>query len=287
MRKFIRTLCLDNTPTDTIIIGDDFALATYNRIENPCAPSEPYKIPRSIIGICMAGQCSFKLNLKRYEVKSPAILTLMPGQIIENIEYSPDFEGHAIVLSKRFIDMLNIPMWQQQYIALYDKPINRIFSDYTQQVSLFIVMLRSAASDVENQYRLQVIENLIRALFYGGISKFHKMESDSVSYKNSIVERYIELVQTHYREERIIGFYADKLCITPKYLSKLVKEYTGRSAGEWIENYVILEARAMLQSSDMTIQQIASSLNFPNQSFFGKYFKRATGLSPKQYRHMK
>ena len=148
-------------------------------------------------------------------------------------------------------------------------------------------MLRSAASDVENPYRLQVIENLIRTLFYGGISKFHKMESDSVSYKNSIVERYIELVQTHYREERIIGFYADKLCITPKYLSKLVKEYTGRSAGEWIENYVILEARAMLQSSDMTIQQIASSLNFPNQSFFGKYFKRATGLSPKQYRHMK
>lgn len=287
MRKFIRTLCLDNTPTDTIIIGDDFALATYNRIENPCAPSEPYKIPRSIIGICLAGQCSFKLNLKRYEVKSPAILTLMPGQIIENIEYSPDFEGHAIVLSKRFIDMLNIPMWQQQYIALYDKPINRIFSDYTQQVSLFLVMLRSAASDVENPYRLQVIENLIRALFYGGISKFHKMESDNVSYKNSIVERYIELVQTHYREERIIGFYADKLCITPKYLSKLVKEYTGRSAGEWIENYVILEARAMLQSSDMTIQQIASSLNFPNQSFFGKYFKRATGLSPKQYRHMK
>lgn len=287
MRKFIRTLCLDNTPTDTIIIGDDFALATYNRIENPCAPSEPYKIPRSIIGVCLAGQCSFKLNLKRHEVKSPAILTLMPGQIIENIEYSPDFEGHAIVLSKRFIDMLNIPMWQQQYIALYDKPINRIFSDYTQQVSLFLVMLRSAASDVENPYRLQVIENLIRALFYGGISKFHKMESDSVSHKNSIVERYIELVQTHYREERIIGFYADKLCITPKYLSKLVKEYTGRSAGEWIENYVILEARAMLQSSDMTIQQIASSLNFPNQSFFGKYFKRATGLSPKQYRHMK
>lgn len=287
MRKFIRTLCLDNTPTDTVIIGDDFALATYNRIENPCAPSEPYKIPRSIIGICLAGQCSFKLNLKRHEVKSPAILTLMPGQIIENIEYSPDFEGHAIVLSKRFIDMLNIPMWQQQYIALYDKPINRIFSDYTQQVSLFLVMLRSAASDVENPYRLQVIENLIRALFYGGISKFHKMESDNVSYKNSIVERYIELVQTHYREERIIGFYADELCITPKYLSKLVKEYTGRSAGEWIENYVILEARAMLQSSDMTIQQIASSLNFPNQSFFGKYFKRATGLSPKQYRHMK
>jgi AraC-like DNA-binding protein len=91
-------------------------------------------------------------------------------------------------------------------------------------------------------------------------------------------------VQEHFRSERFINFYADKLCITPKYLSKLVKEKTGRSAGEWIESYVILEARTMLQSTDMTIQQIASALNFPNQSFFGKYFKRATGLSPKMCR---
>jgi AraC-like DNA-binding protein len=97
----------------------------------------------------------------------------------------------------------------------------------------------------------------------------------------------MELVQEHYRKERLIGFYADKLCITPKYLSKLVKETTGRSAGDWIERHVTLEARAMLQSSDMTIQQIATSLNFPNQSFFGKYFKRATGISPKQYRNNK
>ena len=94
-------------------------------------------------------------------------------------------------------------------------------------------------------------------------------------------------MEEHYRQERLIGFYANKLCITPKYLSKLVKEHTGRSAGEWIENHVILDARAMLHSSDMTIQQIATALNFPNQSFFGKYFKRATGISPKHYRQIK
>ena len=105
--------------------------------------------------------------------------------------------------------------------------------------------------------------------------------------KNGLIERFMELVYENYRTERLIGFYADKLCITPKYLSKLVKEHTGRSASDWIESHVILEARAMLQSSDMTIQQIATSLNFSNQSFFGKYFKRATGISPKQYRSKK
>ena len=154
-------------------------------------------------------------------------------------------------------------------------------------MKVFFSILYHAAEDSENPFRLQVIENLIRVFYYGGLSKFHNLKDMQQGQKNSIVERFIELVRQHYREERQIGFYADKLCITPKYLSKLVKENTGRSAGEWIENHVILDARAMLQSSDMTIQQIATSLNFPNQSFFGKYFKRATGLSPKQYRNQK
>ena len=143
------------------------------------------------------------------------------------------------------------------------------------------------ASDAENPFRIQVLENLIRVFYYGGIRYLPSRNEGKHKSKNNVVDHFMELVQEHYREQRLIGFYADKLCITPKYLSKLIKEHTGRSAGEWIDNHVILEARAMLQSSDMTIQQIAASLNFPNQSFFGKYFKRATGLSPKQYRSSK
>ena len=144
-------------------------------------------------------------------------------------------------------------------------------------------MLYSAAANTENPFRLQVIENLIRVFYYGGVSSFPRTNKSAAS-TNTIVQRFMELVQEHYTQQRLISFYADKLCITPKYLSKLVKENTGLAASDWIERHVILEARAMLQSSEMTIQQIASALNFPNQSFFGKYFKRATGLSPKQYR---
>jgi YesN/AraC family two-component response regulator len=172
-------------------------------------------------------------------------------------------------------------------MTLFNNPINTISQETLRHLQIFYTILHKAASDEENPFRLQVIENLIRVFYYGGVSKFRKIDHNATPYKNSIVERFMELVQEHYREERLIGFYADKLCITPKYLSKLIKEHTGRSAGEWIDNHVILEARAMLQSSDMTIQQIAASLNFPNQSFFGKYFKRATGLSPKQYRSSK
>ena len=288
MKRFLQSFGLEHIPSDSIVIGNDLALISFNNkgLQNS-VQHEPHKLNHAAICICTAGHCTLKINLQTYEIESPMLVTLMPGQIIESIDQSVNFDGHTIVLSKRFIDMLNLPGWQQQYMTLYNNPVNEIPADALRHMQIFYTILHKAASDEENPFRLQVIENLIRVFYYGGVSKFRKIDKDATPYKNSIVERFMELVQEHYREERLIGFYADKLCITPKYLSKLVKENTGRSAGEWIDSHVILEARAMLQSSDMTIQQIAASLNFPNQSFFGKYFKRATGLSPKQYRSSK
>ena len=179
--------------------------------------------------------------------------------------------------------MINIPGWQQQYMTMYNNPIHSLSTQELRALYIFYTMLYSAAANTENPFRLQVIENLIRVFYYGGVNSFPRTNKSAAS-TNTIVQRFMELVQEHYTQQRLISFYADKLCITPKYLSKLVKENTGLAASDWIERHVILEARAMLQSSEMTIQQIASALNFPNQSFFGKYFKRATGLSPKQYR---
>ena len=103
------------------------------------------------------------------------------------------------------------------------------------------------------------------------------------SRQQMIFERFLWLVQKHYREERGIAFYADKLCLTPKYLSTVIYQCGGRHASEWIRDYVILEAKALLKSRQYTAQQVSDLLNFPNASFFGKYFKAATGFSPRQY----
>ena len=284
MKRFIHSLGIDSIPSDSIVVGDDLALVPMSSSHGNVV-REPYKLEHALIGICATGRCEIKINLQGYDVESPMLITMMPGQIIEGVNFSDNFDGFFIMLSKRFLDMLNLPGWQQQYMLIFNNPVSAISADTLHHIKIFYTILHRAASDVENPFRLQVIENLIRVFYYGGVSKFHGFEGGAV--KNSIVENFMKLVQEHYREQRLIGFYADKLCVTPKYLSKLVKDHTGRSAGEWIESHVILEARAMLQSSDMTIQQIAVSLNFPNQSFFGKYFKRATGLSPKQYRHSK
>lgn len=99
-----------------------------------------------------------------------------------------------------------------------------------------------------------------------------------------IFEAFIELLTRNEATERNLAYYADKIGITSNYLSKIVKEYTGRTAIEWIDEYVIFEAKTMIKHTQYTIQEIAYKLKFPSQSFFGKYFKRLTGMSPKQYK---
>lgn len=97
-------------------------------------------------------------------------------------------------------------------------------------------------------------------------------------------ERFWELLLKNCKAHRDVGYYARELCITPDYLSKVVREYDGQSAMKWVVNAVITEAKILLRQPEKTINQIASELNFTDQSTFGKFFKRYTGQSPKQFR---
>lgn len=275
---------IDTLSDQRVTVGDDIDIFAYT--SSDAKLNEPIKIDKAIIAVCTSGDARIKVNLQEYEVDSPMIISNLPGQILEITHTSTNFKCYVMVMSKRFIDMINIQGWQQRFLSAYNNPVIDINEEQLQALTIFFILMHRAASDVENPFRLQVIENLIRVFYYGGIGRINPSTSIS-PYKNSLVEKFIKLVHAHYREERTIGFYADQMCITPKYLSKIVKENTGRSAGEWIENHVILEARTLLHSSDMSIQQIATTLNFPNQSFFGKYFKRIMGVSPKQYRQQK
>ena len=104
------------------------------------------------------------------------------------------------------------------------------------------------------------------------------------SRADEIVSRFLKCVQENYREHRDLGFYADHLDLSLKYMSRVIYEQTGRHPSRWIKDYVILEAKTMLLSGSYSIQQIAEELNFPNQSFFGKYFKEAVGTSPRKWK---
>lgn len=287
MEKFIEQVSLDTLPEESIEIGEDLSLFKFKHFLAKLGLNEPRKSQRATIVVCTSGSCRVKINLEVFEIKAPKLVTIMPGQIFEILSDVDTLEGYVVSLSKKFVDKVNLPGWHHQYMKMYNNPITDIDHNKLDSLLIFYAILHRAAANGKNPFRMQIIENLISVFYYGGVSSLDNSIESNLKYNNHIVANFLELVQHHYREQRLIQFYASKLCITPKYLSKLVKEHTGRAAADWIEQHVILEARAMLQSSDMSIQQIATSLNFPNQSFFGKYFKRATGVSPKQYRAVK
>ena len=100
----------------------------------------------------------------------------------------------------------------------------------------------------------------------------------------TIFTDFIALIEKNFRTERRVSWYGRQLCITPKYLSECIKQVSQRTPNEWIDNYVIMELRVQIKNSRKSIKQIAMDMNFPSQSFMGKYFKEHVGMSPTEYR---
>ena len=109
-------------------------------------------------------------------------------------------------------------------------------------------------------------------------------KGDIHSRQDEITTEFKRLVEQNYLQHRDLKFYAEQLGLTPKHISLTVKKSSGKSATEWIERYVIIDAISQLTSTDKAIKEIAYNLGFPSQSFFGKYFSRVVGVSPAEYR---
>ncbi len=263
-------------------IDNDFIL-----LDKPIISSAfeiPFKVDVAIGIICIKGITRGKINLKPYTTVSPGFITILPGQILEYEYFSEDFSGLFIIMSKRFTDSLNIQDRLPLFLSASENPFVSLDEEELNAMVAFYSMLQRAVKRKDNPYRMEIVQCLIKAFFYS--SNHRNTVKDETKTKNEIlVEKFLGFVQAYYKEQRGMEFYADKMCLTPKYLSKIIKENSGMSASEWIDNYVVLEAKALLKSTNMTIQQISDELNFPSQSFFGKYFKRHVGVSPKEYKN--
>jgi AraC family transcriptional regulator, transcriptional activator of pobA len=256
-------------------------------LENPIIKSSfnfPFKVDVTTAIICIKGTTRGKINLKPYTTTSPCLVTILPDQFLQYEYISEDFSGLFMVMSKRFTDSLNIQERLPLFLSASNNPVNPLTEYELNAVLFFYSMLQRAVRNKDNPYRMEIVQCMIKAFLYS--TNYNKVPEEQGKSKNDmLVEKFLSYAQAHYKEQRGVEFYADKMNLTPKYLSKVIKDNSGMSASEWIDNYVILEAKALLKSTNMTIQQISNELNFPSQSFFGKYFKRLAGVSPKEYKN--
>ena len=255
--------------------------------------SNPHKFDFFMFVCHTAGSAVVKIDMAEFVLDNPRnFIKLGPGQIVSMEKVSEDFDADIIIMSKRFVEGLmvfvngSIPM---RFNVSRGVPVEHIEGESEKNIASDILYkaVRNILRDKSNPFRLQVVQHIIMALFYSS-EKVRELETNDVARSNAdvITKEFLKYVKENFRRERQLQFYADLLCITPRYLSRVVKECTGASAAEWIERAVVLEARALLKSTNMTVQQISDELNFPSQTFFGKYFKRRVGMSPKEYRRI-
>jgi len=246
----------------------------------------PFKVDVITAQICLSGKTEGYINLKPYISAAPSLTIMLPDQILQNKYMSEDFSGLFIVLSKKFVNSLNIQSGAPLFMSINDNPVIPLTDNELKSITTYYNMLKESVQNVDNPYRIETAKYLTMAFFYGTGYAFHNVsENKSKSKHEILIDKFLKLVKENYKQERAIAFYADKLCLTPKYLSSLIKANSGQSANDWIDKYVILEAKALLKSTNMTAQQVSDELNFPSQSFFGKYFKRLTDMSPREYKN--
>lgn len=277
-------------------LGDDLLIADLRYDKALSVFKYPFRFDGYIIIFCISGRIQLEVNLDAFQVGSNSLVLNVPGNIIRVSGVETDERNlHFIVvaMSKSFMSGVRFDFNRlfNESMALLDNPCitldrseRRLCREYLDLASVLLT------SDIQN--KKEAIGALISSISYvlGSIwtgkltAAERKPHAPSAKAKN-VYDQFLRLVTDYHTSERNMKFYADRLCLTPKYLSKLVKTVSGRSAPDWIDAFVILEAKNLLKYSDLSIKQIVAKLNFPNQSVFYKFFKSHTGKTPSQYRN--
>lgn len=249
----------------------------------------PFKIQFAMMHLCLNGRMRIRSNLNEYELHRNSLMIITPGTIGQCLEISDDCQIALMALSNDYV----IPEEDAEGALIVRKFLARqapleLTDTQTSEILTIFRALRDKLRRPDVRFKHVILKGYLQVL-YGEICQLmapliEAQDTRQGSRKKQIFDRFLEELRHHYTTQRSVQFYADRLCLTPKYLSQVIHAVSGRHAGDWIRDYVILEAKALLKSGQYTVQQVSDLLHFANQSFFGVYFKKAVGCSPTAYK---
>lgn len=248
----------------------------------------PHIVEGIAFAICVKGTGRIKINLKEYKIEPNSIMIILPNYILELIEQSEDLLIEFLFFSFDFISDLKLITDIGLALKIEQMVYLKISEEETLDLLEFHAFIVKQYRKTEHIYREKIAKSLLHTLIYEVLQLLHdeKIGNDDevLTRKEKHLQNFVKLLFEYHMKERGIAFYADKLFVTPKYLSQVIKETSGKSIQEWIDEMVIMAAKALLKSSNMTVSQIAEEMGFANPSFFGSYFRKRTGMTPVQYR---
>ena len=279
---------------------DPFAIKNFiissNAVSMPTPSLDyPFILDGAAFMICIKGSGKIRINFKEYELEENSIITIFPQFVTELLSKSDDLLMEFLLFSTDFLSEMpsssNLSFDISKSIA--KSPCIKATKEEAEKLLDLHSFIVKRYNQKDHPFREAMAKSLlfsllieVGAIYYERFVELDKglNTNQSSSRQEELVSTFFRLLVDHHKEEKNLQYYADKMCLTSKYLSTIIKERTGRTAFAWINEALITSARFMLKTTNFTILQVSEELNFPNASFFGRFFKKHTGMTPVQYK---
>ena len=248
----------------------------------------PFTINDHRLGIVISGEAEINFNLQDRHLKSGTLVYIGPGTIIHPKRLSPDLRIFGMALFTNF----PMPFAQGQMPSAFNGQVR----DFQLPVSEEDIATATHIMDTiwqtvhaSDDYHRPTVTALVAALMHHYDQLFHQQANqltNSRSREQTIFDRFLQLVTQHCAEQHQIGYYADRMCLTERYLTTVIRQTSGTTAKDWIDRALITRIKIELRHTDKSSAQIADEMHFANPSFFSKYFRRLTGMTPGDYKRV-
>lgn len=253
--------------------------------------STPMRLDALLMVLALEGTAEISLDYIHYEIGANWFVTIMPTHTIQLNNISPDFKGKLLMVAKEFLEDCNpakkAPS-MANYMQIKKNPCTALEPEETAKLDEYFLLMKEKIKLRTHFFQKEVLQvtfiSFLLEMANIFMGKKDGMIVPTLSRKEELFEQFLQLLFKHCREQHVVTFYAENLFITPQYLSLILKELTGKSANKWIDDALIVEAKILLKAPQATVQQVADTLHFSDQSTFGKFFKKHMGISPMEYR---
>lgn len=272
---------------DGSFIGDSIIL--FDEIADVPMPKEPRRMDCLLLALCLKGNVSYSLDTVGVNVCPNDIMILHEGQITDHYNISADCSGIAIVMSYEFFSEIIQGVHELASLFIFSRthPVFTLTSKEVVTILDYFNALKLKVEERDHHFLKDTVRSLVMTMIYDLSNALYRIQHlgfKKQTRAEAIFSSFIKLVEQHFRTERRVSWYADQLGLSAKYLAETVKMVSHQKPNEWIDYFVTLELRVLLRNTDKSIKEITNEMNFPNQSFLGKFFKEHVGMSPSKYR---
>ncbi len=269
--------------SDTSFVFENLALL-------PIQEQQTY-LKEGFVGLCTGGSAVLELFDHSTRVSRNDMVVILPLQFASLHDRSDDFAMRFFKVDRElFMDIMSgvCRMTPDFYFYMRKHFCSHFTEKEVRSFNTWCDSLDVRIGSKQPEYRRETAVHLLRAFFWELYVAYCEAPQGQKSYifthKEQIVFKFSLLIAEYYTTAREVAFYADKLCITPKYLTLIATQVTGRSARQCIGDFVVMEMKALLRNANIDIKELVKELGFRNQSALSRYFRRQTGMSPSEYR---